>query len=93
MVLRRRNIATPDEGTYERTLVQQPAKPSFESSEISFGTVGDQTLPSRTQSKAMSRQLSQAQRSERPPTYYSTGDESLLTVDEKDEKDRNFGYV
>lgn len=73
--------------------MQQPTKPSFDSSEISFGTVGDQTLPSRTQSTMLSRQQSQAQRSERPPTYYSTGDDSLLTVDEKDEKDGKFGYV
>lgn len=61
-------------------------KPSFESSEIATSSIGEQTLSSRPLSMAPSRHLSQNERSTRPPTYYSSADESLLTVSEKSGK-------
>lgn len=70
---------------------------SVYSSELQASSVGEETLPSRPRSTVPSRQLSMANHSTRPPTYYSSGDDSLLTVDEKDEKVgsrvRSVGYA
>lgn len=81
-------------------------KPSSEYSELGVSSysemgpssIGEETLPSRPRSTAPSRQLSMANHSTRPPTYYSSGDDSLLVVDEKDEferaeKGRSVGYA
>ena len=94
---RQRGQAFPAE-TYQKSLIQE-GKPSFESSEFAVSSIGDQTLPSRPRSTVPSRQLSKysklsmTTRSERPPTYYSNGDDSLLTVDEKDQTRGSVGYV
>lgn len=88
---RQRKIALNE--SHQQSLIAEKEKASFDSSEISFGSVGDQTLPSRPRSLVPSRQLSLAQHSTRPPTYYSNGDDSLLTVDEKDETRGSVGYV
>lgn len=92
IVVSRRQRSAAAEGMYNESLIEKQ-KMSFDSSEFATSTVGSQTLPSRPRSTVPSRQMSQTTRSERPPTYYSTGDSSLLTVDEKDEKMGSFGYV
>lgn len=91
VTLRRQRNAPAETEEYYRKNIEDD-RYSFDSSRFGTSTIGDQTLPSAPRSTMPSR-VTSTHRSTRPPTYYSSGDDSLLTVAEKDEKDGTFGYA
>lgn len=90
VVLRRQRNAPVEAIAYRKNI--EDDRYSFDSSRFGTSTIGDQTLPSAPRSTMPSR-VTSTHRSTRPPTYYSSGDDSLLTVAEKDEKDGSVGYA
>lgn len=62
-------------------------------SELEPSSIGEETLPSRPRSTVPSREVSMAMHSPRPPTYYSSGENSLLTVEEKSDKEKERGSL
>lgn len=93
LALRRQRKTEPSLYRKDISLCDTESRPqSLQFSEMDGTAYTAQTLPSRPATVVPSRQISLAARSTRPPTYYSSGDESLLVVDEKDtEKERTKG--
>ena len=86
---RKAAITTTTELAHRQTpSAVEMGKASSEYSELGTSSIGEETLPSRPMSVALSRELSVLNYS-RPPNYPGgSGEDSLLTVHEKDGKDR-----